>query len=438
MRRSVWSRSDVLACLVGALIMFTGCAGDYEYSSTELGVTVERLDPALADRWGISGVVVSQAQPGSALSVGDLLTHIAYRIPVQDDAALESAIGEAMGPRGGPFRGNDAPSDGSVLLDVQRGSETHLIELAVRDPGDWSEHGAVFENLTVVGLDAGFERSPTESPARTAGLLIGDEVRAVIDEDQIRSIESLKASLARADAAEAVFVYTHELTGIRLQAIAALGKIGQDDAAVWTRLLDIMEDADDPATRRTAARALTSLSPQATDESLLSPMLAHLLLGSERDAEIRRSAAATIEVLVDRIGPDAFDNSSIDTIVAALEDPDPGVHFKAGSILSRIGNPSVAVLTDALENNSSLRVRDIAATALGQIGGQVARASLIHMLPDTVDVPLQLTIATALSSIGDRPSRQALQTLESSTRHSGLREFVRQLLGPGSTSESGG
>ena len=135
-----------------------------------------------------------------------------------------------------------------------------------------------------------------------------------------------------------------------------------------------------------------------------------------------------VESLAARLPADAFDDASIDLVAAAMNDEDPGVHFKAGVILGTIGDRAAPVLLSALEDTSSLRAQDIAATALGDIGGVAGRRALVSALEATANVPLQLTIATALAKISDGPARDELQALLGRTENSGVREFVRQLL----------
>ncbi len=416
----------------------SACQTQEEYTDPRLHLTVESLDPALANRWGAEGVVASAVADGSPLTVGDLVTHVAYRTPVSSDDELRSAMKRAMGPRKYWWQiGRPDPSDGSALLEVERNGSSSFVELATRDPRNWDETGVVSENLRLTTVDLGYEDSPTESPARTSGLLADDRVVAVINEEPVPDVRRFRKAMGGVSASSDVYVFTHELTGIRLQAITALGEIASGKPAVRDRLLGIMEQAGDPATRRTAARALERIARSEVEPTLLEEMLPHLLSSQEPDERIRRSAAATIQVLVEQLGADAFDAAAIQTVALAMEDEDPGVHFATGAILSDIGDPAVPVLTAALEGGGSLRVRDIAATALGNIGGDAAREALIGTLPLTEDVPLQLTIASALSEIGDASARRALRTLESGTEHSGLREFVRQLLEPVPTGNSG-
>ena len=244
-----------LAAVVSGLAT-SACQTQEKYSDPRLNLTVERLDPALENRWGAEGVVAAAVGDGSPLTVGDLLTHVAYRTPVSTDGDVRSAMRQAMGPGKYLWQiGKSDPSDGSALLEIERDGGTLFVELATRDPRDWDESGVVFENLLIATVDSGYENSPTDSPARTSGLKAGDQVVAVIDEVPVPDVERFRKATGSVSPSSNVFVFTHELTGIRLQAITALGEIAAGNPAVRDRLLGIMEEADDPATRRTAARA---------------------------------------------------------------------------------------------------------------------------------------------------------------------------------------
>jgi HEAT repeat protein len=398
-----------------------------------LGLTVVRLDPELRNRWGTDGVVVKEAGSGSPLASGDLITHVVSRRRVSP-GNLWPALRQAMGPRRGLLEVPKAESsDGTAVLEVARDGETVYIELAVQKPKEWRKTGLDFEGARVVAVDRGYEGSPAKSPAEAAGLRVGDEVRAVIDEDPVPSVPRFREAVALARGADDISVYTHELTGIRLEAIRVLGELGGTNPAVAARLLGILEASSDAPTRRTAARALESLAAAQTGTAFLAAVLPYTQRDRETDAEIRRSAIAMVETLQTRLPPDVFDDVSVKALVSALSDPDPGVHFKAGVVLSRLGDRSLAALTSALQQANAAFVRDIAATALGDVGGSKAREALIAALRETGDVPLQLTIATALARIGDAPSRAELHALGARTEDSGVREFVRQLLETSST-----
>lgn len=423
-----------LALLLGTLLLvqgagLIGCTQPEQYHDPRLQLTVGRMDPELENRWGLKGVVVRQAPPGEHLQVGDLITHLASRWPVQNEEQLRRALRNAMGPRKRFWQVNkEEASDGTALLEVDRKGERVVIELAARKPSEWDETGLEFSGTQVTALRRGYEKSSQHSPAENSGVQIGDRILAVIDEDPVPDVKAFQEAAKRAAQAEAVYVYTAELSGIRLQAITALGQLGGDDPRVRDRLLEIVATSPDRVIRRTAASALVSLAPYQKDVVLLRAMLGYLTPDREPDVEIRRSAAAIVELLAQQLPPSSFDEEAIRIVAASMEDPDPGVHFKAGVVLARLKERAVPLLVDRLEHHPSETVRDIAASALGEIGTPAAREALVRALWTTEAVPLQLTIATALARIGDPIAWQELERLQATTSHSGVREFVRQLL----------
>ena len=421
MKRAGWIGAAVL--LTAAL---TGCGGLNEWKDERLGLTAERLDPQLEDRWGAKGVAAAQVPPNSELEPGDLITHLAARYPVSSEGELEAALKRAMAPQKRFWQiGAEDRSDASALLELERNGETIYVELAVRKPSEWKTHGASFSGTQVASVRAGYESSQSLSPAEAAGLAPGDRVAAVIDEDAVESVKAFKKAAERAKNAAQVYVYTHELAGVKIEAIRAVGQLGADSPKALDRLLAIMEREKDPAVRRTAARALEALAPTQKDKRLLEAALRRLNKAHEPDVEIRRSAASMIEALSNTLGADAFDDDAVAAAAAAMEDPDPGVQLQAGVILSRLGERSLPALRSALQSGASLRVRDIAASALGEIGGNEARQELINALRSAEDVTLQLTIATALAKVG---GQRQLRALLQASPSPGVEEFVRQLL----------
>ena len=405
---------------------WTGCGELNEWKDERLGLTAERLDPQLEDRWGAKGVAAAKVPPNSELEPGDLITHLAARYPVSSEGELEAALKRAMAPQKRFWQiGAEDRSDASALLEVERDGETIYIELAARKPSEWKRHGAAFSGTQVSSVRAGYESSQSLSPAEAAGVEPGDRVAAVIDEDAVESVKAFKKAAERAKNAAQVYVYTHELAGIKIEAIRAVGQLGADSPKALDRLLAIMEREKDPAVRRTAARALEALAPSQKDKRLLEAALRRLSEAHEPDVEIRRSAASMIESLSKTLGAKAFDENAVASAAAAMKDSDPGVQLQAGVVLSRLGERSLPALRSALRAGASLRVQDIAASALGEIGGNAARQELINALRSAEDVTLQLTIATALAKVGETQQLRAfLQTSPSP----GVEEFVRQLV----------
>jgi hypothetical protein len=417
-----------LTCVGLGVLLVAGCSDEREYKDAS-GLTVTRLDPELEDRWGTAGVVVKASSASSGLNTGDLITHVVSRTVVSDEDSLTAALRRAIGPQKAAIwnvRKLD-PSDASALLEIERDGETLYIELATVEPKDWEDHGMALVGTRIQDVIAGFAHAPARSPAKSAGLVEGDRIIAVIDEQEVPNVKEFRKAWETASGSAETYVYTHELTGIRLEAISALGLLGGSNPAAMNRLIEILQSSSDPAMRRTAARGLEALSGSQDGPTLLRAMLPYIS-DDEADVEIRRSAINMVESLAARLPADAFDDASIDLVAAAMNDEDPGVHFKAGVILGTIGDRAAPVLLSALEDTSSLRAQDIAATALGDIGGVAGRRALVSALGATANVPLQLTIATALAKISDGPARDELQALLGRTENSGVREFVRQLL----------
>lgn len=411
-------------------LLFVGCAEERSYRDPTFQLSVGRLDPELDNRWGTRGVVVQDVANGSKLRAGDLITHVISKWPVSDQASLQGALKRAMGPRRRFWQiGSPETGDASALLEIRRDGKTLYVELGVPKPHEWAKHGIRLEGNRVAEIREGYARSITKSPAEASGVLVGDEILAVIDEEAVASPKQFREALRRAKNAEELALYTHELTGIRLEVIRTLGELGGSDVRVRDRLLSIVQTSGDVAMRRTALAALESLASKQTDATLLHAVLPMLNPETEPDDETRRRASNILEALVTILPSEALDEEVLSALALALRDPLPAVQFKAGVILSRLGERSLGILSAALAEGNPDRVRDIAATALGDMGGIKARDLLIQTLRTTPFVPLQLTLSTALSKIGDGPSRAELQALLQRSTDLGVREFVRQLLG---------
>ena len=334
-----------------------------------------------------------------------------------------------MGPRRRIWQiGVRETGDASAVLEIVRGGQTLYIEIGVPTPRDWAEHGIRLEGNRVADIKAGFNNVSTKSPAEASGVLLRDEIRAVVDEDAVASPKQFRDAVRRASNANELSLYTHELTGIRLEVVRTLGELGGSNTQVRDRLIAIVQTSGDNAMRRTAMSALEVLASKQTDTTLLQSVLPMLNPEMEPDDEMRRSAANILETLVTSLPKESLDDSVLQALVGALRDPLPGVQFKAGVMLSGLGERSFEALSSALAEGNPERVRDIAATALGDIGGAKARDTLAATLRATPFVPLQLTISTALSKIGDAPSKAELQALLQRSTDSGVQEFVRQLL----------
>ena len=97
--------------------------------------------------------------------------------------------------------------------------------------------------------------------------------------------------------------------------------------------------------------------------------------------------------------------------------------------LSQIGEPAVDALITAFEKEDT-STKDIAASALGGIGGNKARDRLISALETTDEAAILLTLVDAVAKIGDAPSIRALERQRERYQQdadSGLRIFLDEV-----------
>jgi HEAT repeat protein len=187
---------------------------------------------------------------------------------------------------------------------------------------------------------------------------------------------------------------------MRLSATEALGKIG--DPQALPALLEALKDKD-WGVRRAAAEALGEFcDPQAA------PALMEAL---EDEVEwVRYAAAKALERIPKR--------QAIPTLIQALKNEKSWVRDmavvalkgelwerqRAVEILGEIGSPAVPVLLEALKDED-LKVRWLAAQALGKIGDPRAVPALLEALKDQW---MRLSATEALGKIGDPQAVPAL------------------------------
>ena len=108
----------------------------------------------------------------------------------------------------------------------------------------------------------------------------------------------------------------------------------------------------------------------------------------------------------------------------------PGIHgFQAGLGLSQIGADAVDSLIAAFSRGDA-NVKDIAASALGNIGGARSRDVLIDALDSLKELTIRLTVVDALAKIGDAHAIRALQSQkERFQNESSLNTFLNEVLG---------
>jgi HEAT repeat protein len=455
----------------------TGCSQD-KYEDSITGLTVRKLGSDLDNHWAFEGVVVDAIKPDSpadgALETGELISYIVDERRVEDEREYRNALREALDE-----------DDEAILRFIKNIPITMLKDIGIQIKPDPEERGVIIDSFDVkskaeqVGLkpqtviyeingeavksiqqynnimskilsgsgEAAFnisrnivasklsevgiedvekrgdgvavtkmdEEETQGTPASMEGIAVGDVITHVIDEMEITDIKSYKKAVKKATEADRVVLKRGELGGIKLVVIDALGQIGASQAV--NTLVKAL-GSEDRWIRRAAAGALENIN----DESIVEPLMWHLLEENEPDVEVRRSAAralATMEPV-----------SAIEPLAKALKDSSMGVRLDAGYALGRIGEPSIDVLVEALKDEDS-RVRDSAVAALGNIGGNRARNEIIEVLRDAdEESTVKLTAIQALNKIGDSESISELRRI-ASTGDPELRPFVKELLTEG-------
>jgi len=394
-------------CIFTLLFAFSilGC-GQNSYNDERLKMRVQRLDSDLEGRWSTNGVIITEITPGgpahkSGLEEGELIFYLVGERQIKTVGDYKSAIKKAM-----------SKDRRAKLVLADRPEEP--IDVSVRKIGENLGLKVKRENqgVTVVKVEP-------KSAAELAGIKVGDVISKVIDEKKIASLKDYKKAVKEiAKYSNSLVVHTNELSGIKLAAIEALGNLG--DSRGLDALMDALE-SNDVFMRRPAARALEKFSEKGvTDERLVDLMIKHLQAENEPDSEIRRSSAVILGSLKS--------TKAIPYLIAALEDKIPGVRFKAGLALASIGPDAVDALIDSLQHGNP-SMQNIAASALGDIGGEKPRQALIKALNEIPEPTVKLTIADALGKIGGEYALNVLKQTQKATTDVGLKVFIEELLG---------
>ena len=451
--------------LIVAVLCAVGCS-DNRYYDDKLQMELQQLDTDLDNRWSTTGVVIINVNangPASRadLEKGELVSHVIGERTIRSTSDYKQAIKNAL------------KESNNFILKLADGRE---IRLAVRKSGD------------KVGLEVDGSRASkvtSGSPADTGNIKVGDTIQSVIDERNIRTLKDYKEALSEfAKHDSKVTFRTIELIGIKIGAVNALGNLGdvravqplstilesegstlrQPAAEALERLVALSQlntlfqqfqqanldelpaDQLNPRQRESAEilGLLTSdlennrvtlndpfgtqfrhrsqaLYKKITDGQMVELARKYIKREVEPNQEIRRACIS----ILGHLRP----TSAIEDLIAVMEDSMEvsGIHFKAGLALSQIGEDSVDALIAAFDRGDA-SVKDIAASALGNIGGNKARNTLINAL-NTIDNPtIKLTLADAVAKVGRAPSIEALRRQkEDLPQGSGLRTFLNEL-----------
>ena len=439
-----------LAFIVSLLfVLMLGLGCDNQYYDERLKMQVQQLDSDLKDRWSTSGVVVLNTTPNgpadrAQLEAGELISYVIAEYPVRDIGDFNSAIKQAL------------DEDNNFILHLK---DKPPLRIAVRKRGD--KVGLSVEGSGTVRV----KQIQPGTPAANTDIQVGDIVEKIVDERKIYSLNDYKKTLGKL--AEKQFTFrTTELIGVKIAAVDALGDLG--DIRAIEPLVDLFKNSTEFSLRKGSINSLQrlvelsvlndlfqefqsadvnqlpvdSLQVQPLESAAILGLLtvdrtentatlkapfgtqfrhrsealyqrinegqiaelaqAYIQIEVEPEQEIRRACLAILGILKPV--------SAIDALIAVLENLSeiPGIRFQAGLALSQIGEPAVDALITAFEKGDT-STKDIAASALGVIGGSKARDQLINALESSTESAIQLTLVDAIAKIGDVPSVRALE-----------------------------
>jgi len=442
---------NVLIILIFITLAFTlGC--ENHYYDERLKMEVQQLDSDLENRWSTSGVVVSAITSNgpadkAELSSGELISYVIGEYPVQNPREFKRAVKKAM-------------ADDNNMLLYLKGKQP--LRIAIRKLGD--KIGLEVEGSGSVHIK---EITPGTPAANSDAIQVGDVVEKIVDERKIYSLNDYKKSVNEFSELNANLTFrTTELIGVKIAAVSALGNLG--DARAVESLIEILKNSNELALRKAAARslerlvALSELNPlfqqfqqedvnqlpadildgqhsesaeilglllvdrvtntatleapfgiqfrhrsealyqKVNEGSLVKLAEQYIQIATEPEQEIRRTCLSILGTLKPI--------SAIEPLVKVLRDNNeiPGIRFQAGLALSQIGTPAVDALIAAF-NEADTAAKDIAASALGTIGGIQTRDFLINALETTDDPAIQLTLVDAIAKIGDESALSALE-----------------------------
>ncbi len=467
-------RFDKRQCLVFILpilvliIVASGC--DNQHYDERLQMRVQKLDSDLMNRWSTSGVVVTEVTPNgpadrAQLESGELISYVIAEYPIKTVSDFNDAMK------------NGLEEDNNFVLYLK---DKLPLRVALRRRGD--NVGLSVEGSGTVRVK---EVQPG-TPAANTDIQVGDIVEKIVDERKIYSLDDYKKVLAKLSKQQVTF-RTTELIGVKIAAVSALGNLG--DVRAIEPLIDIFKNSTELSLRKASISSLQrlvelsvlndlfqqfqranvnqlpadSIEPQHLEAAAILELLtvdrtentatleapfgtqfrhrsealyekinegqlaelvqAYIQITVEPEQEIRRACLAILGILKPV--------SAIDALVTVLDNSAeiPGIRFQAGLTLSQIGEPAVDALIAAFENGDT-STKDIAASALGGIGGTKARDRLIQALENTSEPAIQLTLVDAIAKIGDAPSLQALERQRAqyqADEDSGIRIFLDEV-----------
>ena len=460
--------SVFIAALLFLLVLGLGC--DNQHYDERLKMQVQQLDSDLKDRWSTSGVVVLDTTPNgpahsAQLETGELISYVIAEYPIQDAGGFNSAVKQAL------------DEDNNLILHLR---DKPPLRIALRRRGD--KMGLTVEGSGTVRV----KQIQPGTPAANTDIQVGDIVEKIVDERKIYSLDDYKKTLGKLSKKQVTF-RTTELIGVKIAAVDALGDLG--DVRAIAPLVALFKNSPEFSLRKASINSLQrlvelsvlndlfqqfqsadvnqlpadSLQTQQLESAAILGLLTvdrientatlkapfgtqfrhrsealyqkinegelaelaqdYIQIEAEPEQEIRRACLAILGILKPV--------SAIDALIAVLENPAeiPGIRFQAGLTLSQIGESAVDALITAFEDGDT-STKDIAASALGGIGGVKARDRLINALEGSSESAIQLTLVDAIAKIGDVPSIRALERQRQQYQQddeSGVRIFLDEV-----------
>ena len=458
-----------LMFIVSLFVLIVGLGCESQHYDERLQMRLQQLDSDLKDRWSTSGVVILETTPNgpadkAQLERGELISYVIAEYPIRSIGDFNSAL----------KRGLD--KDNNLILYLK---DKPPLRIALRRRGD--KVGLSVEGDGTVRV----KQIQPGTPAANADIQVGDVVEKIVDEQKIYSLDDYKETIGKLSKQQVTF-RTTELIGVKIASVNALGELG--DTRAIEPLIDIFKNNTELSLRKSAISSLQrlvelsvlndlfqqfqradvnqlpadSLRAQQMESAAILGLLTvdraentatlkapfgtqfrhrsealyqkinegqlaelaqeYIQITVEPEQEIRRACLAILGILKPV--------SAINPLVAVLENPAeiPGIRFQAGVALRQIGEPAVDALITAFESEDT-STKDIAASALGGIGGIKARDRLIKALETTSEPAIQLTLVDAIAKIGDAPSVQALerQRQQYQDDDSGIRIFLDEI-----------
>lgn len=199
---------------------------------------------------------------------------------------------------------------------------------------------------------------------------------------------------------------------VRIAVADALGRIGSEQAR--DTLLDALHEDYGPL-RQMAAKALHQMG----DEQALSPIV-HTLRRSTK-TRLRRQAA-------EELG-DLGDARATEALIEALQDRKEEVQLAAaGALASLRRSEGYDILVETLSHPSAYQ-REIAITALGQLGDSRSVEHLLQLLQDEEDDDLRDAAAEVLGSLGDTRAVEPLLNYLQQSQRNDVNVVVVEVLG---------